>query len=205
MGQIRIGTLHDFRRSEHKMGISDPKEGTKRVSHYIENLDHTGEFISGTNQGIDADSLEKMGLTIIGDKTRTIINKSTFGRVFSEPDCFILCSSLYKSKETMAEFEGADSCLHVNSLSLFFRLITEVLNLVTPVQFIGLRAVNYQDREEPWNGKDWGRHPALIKETIFKPQGEVRAIWKPMTSEAISPIITNHYRLSECITPIDFT
>lgn len=35
MGEIRIGTLHDFRRTEHTQGIADPKEGKKKISHNI--------------------------------------------------------------------------------------------------------------------------------------------------------------------------
>ncbi len=30
MGCIRVGTLHDFRKSEHKKGIADPQEGKKK-------------------------------------------------------------------------------------------------------------------------------------------------------------------------------
>lgn len=30
IGEIRIGTLHDFRNKEHKIGISDNQEGKKQ-------------------------------------------------------------------------------------------------------------------------------------------------------------------------------
>jgi len=37
LGGIRVGTLHDFRNSEHKKGIADPLEGKKTVVHRIMN------------------------------------------------------------------------------------------------------------------------------------------------------------------------
>ena len=36
-GNIRIGTLSDFRNEEHKDGITDKMEGRKTVSHEIQN------------------------------------------------------------------------------------------------------------------------------------------------------------------------
>jgi hypothetical protein len=80
-------------------------------------------------------------------------------RAFDEPDCFILCTSKVFSKDTMLEFEGADTCYEILNPSLFYSVLTETLNSFIPVVFRGVHEVIYQDRKEKWNGKDWGIIP----------------------------------------------
>jgi hypothetical protein len=106
--------------------------------------------------------------------------------IFSGPD---------HSKETMSQFEGADSCAEVVEIESFYRVLTDTLNSLAPVIFRGIHEVIYQNREEYWNGQNWGRHPAMIKETKFKKQGELRAIWEPQSNQLISPVILGNYRL----------
>lgn len=83
----------------------------------------------------------------------------TIARAFDEPDCFILCTSKVFSKDTMLEFEGADTCYEILNPSLFYSVLTETLNSFIPVVFRGVHEVIYQDRKEKWNGKDWGIIP----------------------------------------------
>jgi hypothetical protein len=129
-----------------------------------------------------------------GAKNTTFVNV-TFGRRFEAPDCFILCTSKICSQETMDQFENADSCVEIAEIESFYKILTHALNSITPVFFRGIYEVLYQDREEDWNGQDWGHHPAMIKETKFRKQCELRAIWQPKFSKSIEPIITGDYRL----------
>ena len=200
MGIIRIGTLHDFRKAEHKAGISDPKEGTKTVNHHINHLQVEDSSDTSKNNKKDIDSLSAFNAISLGENPKNItIRNVYFSKNFNEADVFILCMSKYLSTKTMDQFEGADSCIEITNESLFFQLITETINSITPVIFRGVYKVTYQDREEQWDGLTWGRHPAIIKEKEFSPQGELRAIWEPKNSSEIQPLIIGNYKIGACV------
>ena len=205
MGVIRVGTLHDFRRSEHKQGISDPNEGTKSVSHEV-NLFARNTEDAFKHHGKDIEALDKFGVAKI-DKDMQLNNfvmgncKVTKG--FNEPDCFILSSTFHKSNKMYDEFEGSDSCIEITNISNFYNDLTNTINTLSPVIFRGIHEVIYQDREEAWNGLDWGHHPALIKEELYRPQGELRAIWQPRFNQPIRPMIVGNYRLGASVSFVD--
>ena len=187
MGTLRVGTLHDFRWVEHKQGIADPKEGRKEVFHEvghakITDLSHP-----------DARAATEFGVFNFGEGPIDVtLSDVTFARTFDHPDCFILCSSSSLSTSMFREFEGSDACIRIVDLERFYGAVTEALNSVTPVVFRGVYKVSYQTRKERWNGKNWGGHPALIKEFEFANQHEIRAIWQPKFNQSIEPlIITN--------------
>ena len=187
MGTLRVGTLHDFRRSEHKQGIADPKEGRKEVFHEvgyakITDLSHP-----------DVRAATEFGVFDFGEGPLNVtLSDVTFARTFDHPDCFILCSSSSLSTAMFQEFEGSDACIRIADLEGFYGAITETLNSITPVVFHGVHKVRYQTRKERWNGESWGSHPALIKEFEFANQHEIRAIWQPKFNQSIEPlIITN--------------
>ena len=181
MGCIRIGTLHDFRKSEHKLGIADFHEGKKKVFHSI----NKGVLGNGSVHDQASKAFGAMG--VIGGSV--ICEDVTFTKTFDAPDCFILCTSSICSQFVMDEFEDADSCVEINDISLFYHELTLTLNAITPVVFRGFYEINYQDKKEPWNGQDWGDNPALIKEPEFIKQHEVRAIWQPRLNKPIKPLI----------------
>lgn len=189
MGSIRIGTLHDFRKSEHKRGIADPQEGKKEVSHHI---DHT--VLNGGNS-IHNRAAKEFRAISVGSGSSAVLENVVFSRRFNEPNCFVMCASKTNSKNVMKEFEGADSCIEIVNQSLFFELLTKSLNSIIPVIFRGVYKVTYQNRKETWNEIDWGSHPALIKEPEFSVQDEVRAIWQPRRTAPIEPINLCAYKL----------
>lgn len=199
MGIIRVGTLHDFRKAEHKAGISDPKEGTKTVNHHIDHLQVEDSSDTSKNNTKDIDSLSAFNAISLGENSKYItISNVSFSKNFNEADVFILCISKYLSKKIMDQFEGADSCVEITNENLLFQLITETINSITPVRFRGVYEVIYKDREERWDGSTWGRHPSIIKEKEFTPQGELRAIWEPINSSEIQPLIIGNYKIGAC-------
>ena len=203
MGGIRIGTLHDFRKTEHKAGISDPKEGTKTVSHHIDHLHIKDSSDTSRNSKKDIYSLSAFNAISLGENCKDITISNVYvSKKFNEPDVFILCVSKHLSKKTMNQFEGADSCVKITNESTFYQLITETINSITPVVFRGVHEVIYQDREEQWDGSTWGRHPAIIKEKEFSPQGELRAIWQPRGNVEIQPLIISNYQIGACISHV---
>lgn len=191
LGGIRIGTLHDFRKAEHKQGIADPQEGKKKVTHYIDNA------VASNTDNLHGKAAKEFNVVDLGKGNANIsFRNCTFSKSFDEPDCFILCFSSVKSKKVMAEFEGANSCIEITNQNSFFQQLTNTLNQLTPVIFRGVHKVIYQNKVETWNGIDWGDNPAVIKELEFKAQYELRAIWQPRFNQKISPIIFNNYQLT---------
>lgn len=196
MGCIRIGTLHDFRESEHKKGIADPMEGKKIVSHHIKHFHTDDSSTKNSSTHPDMKALDMFRAVKIGENCKDItFNDISLSQSFDVPDCFILCTSKARSKNTMYQFEKADSCIQISNIELFYQLLTDTLNSIIPVDFKGVYDAIYQNKDEVWNGKDWGHHPALIKGTKFRPQAELRAIWQPRVNQKINPLILGNYRL----------
>jgi hypothetical protein len=192
MGSIRVGTLHDFRRSEHKKGISDPQEGKKTLQHSI---DEREQFDSDDHRAKMLEELVGIKLAKGGKADLSFVD---IQKNFDHPDCFILCSSMQYSLDTMSQFEEANSCLEIYDQKTFYDVLTETLNRDTPVIFHGSFKVKYQSRVEKWTGKDWGQHPALIKEPEFSEQYELRAIWQPRDDRAIQPQKLVNFKLGAC-------
>lgn len=192
IGSIRVGTLHDFRRTEHKAGIADPQEGKKLVTHHIPFavMDNHDSFHGRAAKEFRAFDLE-------GSGPGNIFVNCGMGRQFDESDCFILCFSSRKSKDVMSEFEGANSCVKITDHKSFLKQVTNSLMAHTPVNFCGFYKVKYGPRKEAWNGSNWGANPAVIKEIEFSNQFEYRAIWQPSFSQTISPLIIENEHLTE--------
>jgi len=189
MGIVKIGTLHDFRRNEHRKGIGDSNEGKKDVLWEIKNV-----FVNKSSDP-NAKKLRSWGMAI-EDGAQVVINGLITKRSIDHPDCFVFCFSEKRSQLVMKEFEGADACLEIIDLKHFFESLTEILNDFTPVVFQGHFPVKYQSRIEPWNHRDWGNSPALIKEPRFAGQYEHRAIWMPASVSDIQPLIVGDHRLT---------
>ena len=77
----------------------------------------------------------------------------------------------------MAQFEEADSCVQIIDQAYFYSALTSALNGRSRVTFRGVHEVVYQDRDEEWNGIDWGRSPVVIKGRKFLPQAERWHVW----------------------------
>lgn len=174
----------------------DALEGRKTVSHYIENL----HIVSGKDPEIGTDkdvrALGKFLIMAIDERSENLSFKSmTISRQFSVPDCFLLCGSSCLSAKTMREFDGADACAEITEQKTFFACLTETLNSHSPVQFIGVFGVKYCEREEVWNGTNWGDHPAFIKGPSYVNQHAVRASGRPLNDKPISPIVLANYIL----------
>lgn len=180
-GSVRIGTLHDYRESEHKRGISDPTEGKKSIHHAVE------YYNSSYPVGINHAAVENISPFRSNGFDDCIISGINFVREFSADDCFIHCASYVLSTEVMAQFDRADSCVEIIRPSAFYKRLTEIINRNTSVHFYGLRRVIYANRNEAFNGRDFGVRPDLIKDPEFSPQYEVRAIWIPKVKKRIKP------------------
>lgn len=197
-GKIRIGTLYDYRQQEAR-GIADPSEGRKSVQTIIDHLD-----ASKANDQ-EAKVLKEFSVLDSSKRPKVKFVNCRFTREFTCPDCFVFCVSESFSVETMRQFEDADSCVNICNSDLFFKILTEELNKHIPVKFMGMHKVVYQERVENWNGTNWGRHPAVIKEPRFSQQFEIRALWSPKFSEGLTPIILCNSQLCQCCKMVDMS
>ena len=179
-GYIRIGTLHDFRRTEHAEGISDPKEGKKSISHLIDKLAINQANWEAQQSNPDLLALEKLGNERIEKVGSFVMMGVTVQSEIDSHDCFIYCLSHKYSADMYSLFDDTDTCLEITDPDNFFASITDELKKIHPLNFSGVSKVSYQKRNEKWNGSDLGSDPILIKEDMpcYRDQKELRAVWK---------------------------
>ena len=195
MGCLRIGTLYDYRRAEHRRGIADPTEGKKRVAHHVSSLHIADSNDPSVRQSKDLRALEAFRALRIENSKNVRIENVSVSQQFDTPDCFVYCLSSTNSALMYGEFEGIDSCVEVIDPHSFFQHVSVSLNAITRVAFQGIHRVTYTSREQRWNGVDWGTHPALLKESTFQSQAELRAIWTPVFENLLEPTIIGNSRL----------
>lgn len=201
LGNLRIGTLHDFRKQEHKAGIADANEGTKTVSHHIDSW-ITGDTSWQSQR--HARATRDIGAIDMDPGVRGVLmnNVNMVGQ-FNHPDCFIHCTSYRKGIEVMREFEDADSCVEIHNPKAFYQRLTQSISRHIPVKLAGVFYVQYKSREEIWDGHNH-LPPSVIKEPSFSPQYEVRAIWLPRFSGAIQPFNLNDTHLTSYCQKVKF-
>jgi hypothetical protein len=203
MGCLRIGTLHDYRRAEHRRGIADPKEGTKQVDHRISSL-----YVADSNdpewkRSKDYRALETFRLIHIENSKNIRIENVSMAQRFDAPDCYLYCLSSERSSRMYQEFEGSDSCVEISDPGAFFEHVTRTLNCLVGAKFQGVHRVTYTERDQKWNGSNWGDDPALIKEPWFRAQAELRAVWTPTSPQPIEPIVLGNFRIPSCCSRIN--
>lgn len=193
-GTVRIGTLHDFRSSKHEKGVSDSQEGKKTVSHSIDEATIT----SLDDEQSQADRI--FGAINLTNKNSQIkVTNSSFIRNFDEPNCFVFCVSEIKSAEVMREFDSAETCVEIYDLEYFASTLTNALNKLKQVDYLGLHKVMYANKDETWNQINWGVNAALIKEPQFKGQHEFRFVWQPINKGDIKPIVFSDSKLIKAV------
>lgn len=189
LGSVRIGTLYDYRKQEHVPGVSDPFEGLKHIHH------HFVDTSSGMTD-LDLSAITQMHFVNPEGIRHVTLENTTIHQTVSAPDCFIHCTSASSSRDVMAQFEGADSCFEIHMGQNFYARLTETLNKLVSVRFVGVHSIKYRSRHEKWGGH-MGDHPAWFKEDEFADQEEVRAVWEPVIPGELKPIILNDIGLLE--------
>ncbi|HDS1793003.1 hypothetical protein [Pseudomonas putida] len=196
-GATRIGTLYDFRRSEHKVGIADPSEGKKTVFHHVDDWAINDEVDGSPSKTMRA--MSEVGMFDFGPGGGQRMTGITLARRIHSPDYFIHCSAYKLSDSVLKQFEGADSCVEITNPYEFYRHVTEALNKITPARFQGIHVIKYTDREEEWNGQNYGTPGLLIKEIEFKDQCEVRAIWSAEDGVIIEPVVVRDMNITKLV------
>jgi hypothetical protein len=199
-GNIRIGTLFDFRNTEHKAGIADPAEGKKFVYHDVDDWRINDEVDGSPSKTQRA--MSQVGAFAFEPGGGQRMSGVTLRREILSPDFFIHCSSYMLSRDVMKEFEGAETCVEIHKVQEFYQLVTAALNEITEVRFDDIWVIQYRDRDEEWNGQDYGGSGCLIKESIYKRQFEVRAVWSVKKGVEIAPVNLVIPGLVNCCRPV---
>ena len=98
--------------------------------------------------------------------------------------------------------EGYNACYRIISARLFFRAITQALG--EGYHFLGSAPIVYADKFDFRDARSHA-HPALVKgHTAFSGQAEIRAIWVPVISSNVAPVIlkaseAKHYAMTHKI------
>jgi len=190
-GSIRIGTLSDFRKSEHSPGISDPTEGTKIINLDI-GEEEKYECLTEAPEGL------KGFIKITGECKNLTLNEIHTTTKYRSEDVYILCLSSEASVNVMNSLEGAEECLELLYQEEFFRDLNIIMSMES-AKFDGLSECIYQSRVVAiTSGREsTGPHPSIIKEPEFKAQKEIRAIWIPTNNKIIHPTTINNSNLGE--------
>ncbi|NMX94729.1 MULTISPECIES: hypothetical protein [unclassified Pseudomonas] len=191
-GNLRVGTLKDFRSHEHKRGVSDSLEGIKRVTHRLSPI-----YDVDNPNPLDERALSAFNMISPGTITDfKIIGGPQLVHNIVLQDHFVFCMSSVKSFSLFDELEGSETCVEIERPQFFFRRLTYSLNNIVPVEFLGYVEVVYGSKEELYNGENFGFSPINRKSSEYAGQLEVRAIWKPVVKQEISPVIINDKKLT---------
>ena len=126
-GVFRVGTLHDYRRTDiYGELVSDEQEGKKVIGGNISQLSaETAHLYPGL------EALRQAGLINIDFSSGTRIeNLSIESAVSESPNLLIFSTSVkYSAKihEHWREAEGYDACYKITSARLFFRAVSRAI------------------------------------------------------------------------------
>lgn len=197
-GEIRIGTLHEYRNSEYSEGIYDNTEGLKRVNLKL-------------NGAMDLFSRDPYTQKLKRNFFRGILNipdgvildgdGSTISREVNHPNCFIFCASSQRVDQVPKTF-GYDSAVKIINPENFIEIISKEMKARFGAELSYFGEIKYKSKEEEWNGVDFGNNPSLYKDESFAYQSEVRAIWTTPNSNSAEPIILQIPELKKYVHPI---
>lgn len=185
-GSVRIGTLKDYKEGEHGQMVADSMEGSKRFK---------GSYNKVTSETIKS-SAALSSLISIGDGG--IINNLEIDNLtIIEPDFYIFSFAQdynVSDHENWYEEEGYDIAYSINFPNTFFKKITNKLNERSSVEFLGLFKVHYYNEKEGMDlFDDLNSLPAFCLKDYdgFSNQSEIRAVWRPLETQEISPVNLN--------------
>lgn len=183
-GNIRIGTLYDFRDVEkHGAEIGDLDEGTKTLTtggyHMLDTADPS------TIPSWYAPHFQKSFIPD-GPDARLVMHAGGSGISvkLTVPNRYVFCTTEGIDAVVWKQ-PGYDACIKINSPSGFFKALTNKLK--HKAHWITLDRCVYRSRTVIGEHDDQ-LEPALIKEQRHAEQREVRAIWEAVDHE-INPFI----------------
>lgn len=185
-GELRVGTLYDFRRVEdYGDETGDAGEGTKQV--YSDQRHVTESTIPAfLQQKIRVGPGNRLDIVIDGD--------GELSAEFQDPDLYIFCVSMDFNRDRMRRL-GHDACVVIEDASFFQHLHNAMKPYIAPDSRGVLRDVLYGSRRH-FHTEDPSLPMAVVKPERFKYQNEARALWLPHFDRPIEPFIYVHVPLA---------
>ncbi|MFN0205745.1 MAG: hypothetical protein ACKVS6_05470 [Planctomycetota bacterium] len=181
LGEIRIGTLYEYRDIEkHNNLIGDDGEGK------IER----NRFVPGTETwtGDNIPEFARESFKIDPGKS---VSWSNLTFVYQEQsENYYLFSASQQMNCSVMKARGYDACIVIRNPSKFFGAISRFIRY--KAKYLTCNACIYTDRVSSTE-KPQLMHPAFIKPPIYAEQTEVRALWKPHAFP-IKPIIIKSFK-----------
>ena len=117
-GQIRVGTIYEYRGNYENIEIGDANEGSITARNYVDDLKITDpnalpEYLKGAI-GFDP-SLKEVNVRI---------RNTQIFQVFNYPDAYIYCVTLKPSRKIMLDF-GCDACVEISDIRAFSHLVAK--------------------------------------------------------------------------------
>jgi hypothetical protein len=191
-GQIRIGTLSEFRRSYDREGRSDPGEGVRQLQGWFPD----GPFTSN-------DDVPPFFRGLIEDPVRGArihVKNTLVLRTVRAPDGYVYCTSFEFEDEALYELGGA--CVRIDKPRAFFEALTDALGdrVESPVV---VQRVSYEPRNGPHDQVRLNVAPHFVKPQVwhFARQFEVRAFWRPCAIAPAEPVIIDVPGIIDLVSP----
>jgi len=184
-GELRIGTLYDFRDVE-RLGpkIGDASEGLKHLRRErVTTID--------TRQPDTIPYFLRDRISVRAPHRLQIVASGGVGRTLEDPNCFVFCLTDRFDPAAMKDL-GYDACIEVLAPQEFFRAITMKLRHVVS-SFWGAAHVMYRSRTVKVE-EDLGVPPAFVKDLDYQHQREARGVWIARRPETIVPMIVHAKR-----------
>jgi len=187
LGKLRIGTLYEFRDMEaHGNVVGDADEGKKSL------------FLDGKGEAWTAESIPDFATNFfkLGPKGRLTLNGIRLQLPQESPDYYMFCATTEFNQSALNDF-GYDACVRIDDPLRFFLAVSHSVR--HHASFEGVFDCQYTSRDIA-HDKDQGTHPALIKDSKYAAQKEVRGLWKPQKS-SIKPVIIQNRRIAGYCSP----
>lgn len=179
-GSLRVGTLHDFRRSEHGSEIGDAEEGSIRLRSRDEQVVYDSENLTPDLEWQRPYIEEKFG--DIGIK---IVASGGMHQHVSVNDCYVFCTGTVFDWSTIDE-PSYNACIRIDNPVSFCDAIVREIRGIEPGFHYGTVAYH---QKSTYGHSYPGYHPALVKDPAYAHQKEFRYMFQPSEPTiAIMPI-----------------
>jgi len=174
-GSLKIGTLHEYR-NEEDLGtvIGDNHEGL----HITELNSPKGREIDLAGNTPEAEYFRKHVLRSDQQDSKVKIIMEAGANLVAHtnsPNYYIYCVTSEFDKSVMKEF-GCNRCIEIFNPEKYFKEISRVIR--HKAEYEGYFDIVYGSKKTD-HLNPHKIHPALMKETKYINQSEVRAIWRP--------------------------
>ena len=179
-GELRIGTLYEFRNQELDQFRGDKDEGKKEIYDHVKDI-----TITDPSKNNPLNSFVQQYINIEDSAKNFRISNCTFSQSLNSPNFYIYCMSKCFDTHLFDKFE-TDVCVKIKSPYKFIKCISK--NFRNIASFVSLSPVMYGSRNQPYDRHD-KYHASIIKTVEYKKQKEVRAIWVPINESEVNSMI----------------